>query len=824
MTPERLEAKLGFDKVREIISNKCKTDYAAARVAEEQFSTSRNTIMGRLQLTEEMRLILLFEESFPTTGYIDGLPFLAPLQKEGSSIDVLGLAKLKTLLDTTRRVTNFFSGIKDGIYPRLKSLSAPISNFPEILRRIETILDRYGDIKDSASDLLFDIRRRLKEKEGTISRRATAILKQAQEAGIVDSDATVTIRDGKYLIPVATASKRKLSGFVYDESATGKTTFVEPAEILEIENEISELHFAQTREIARILREFTSFLRPYLPEVMASAAFLGEIDFLMAKAQTALDFIAGMPVISDDGGVGLRKARHPILERALKGEGKAIVPLTITLTPAKRILLISGPNAGGKSVCLKTVGLLQYMFQWGMLIPTSESSELPVFSRICVSIGDDQSLENDLSTYSSFLSDMRDMLSEADEHTLVLIDEFGAGTEPAAGGAIAEAILAEIDRRGAWGVLTTHYTNLKLYASGANTHVVNGAMLYDSSKIAPMFALEIGLPGNSFAFELARKMKLPEPIVKDAETRAGDEFVGMERNLRKIARNRRQLDERLQKIKHTDKTLEGLTEQYQQELEDIKAQRKGILEEARKEAEEIVRGAGAQVEKTIRVIKESQADKEQTKAARAELQGFIGALQEKKTRQQKERDEYIDRKIAKIEKQRAKNTSPGSPEPKLKVDPLKVGEKVRIKSNGLVGEVTRVSGKSVTISVGNISSTMKADGLERISSNEFHELSRKAFAPPREKIDISISSRKLNFSPELDIRGERLSSALDIVTHYIDDAIMLGMGSVRIIHGKGSGVLHEEIQKYLRTIPGVAKVADEDVRIGGSGVTIVTLE
>ncbi len=824
MTNDRLEAKLGFDKVRAIISDRCMTDYAAERVAQEEFSTSRSTIEKRLRITEEMRLVLLFEENFPTTGYIDGLPFLTPLQNEGSSIDTLGLGKFKTMLDTVRRISSFFSSVKDGIYPNLKSLCAPISVFPEITRRIETILDRYGDIKDSASPELFDIRKRLREKEGAISRRATAILKQAQEAGLVSPEAAVTIRDGKYLIPVATASKRKLQGFVYDESATGKTTFVEPAEILEIENEISELHFAQAREIARILREFTDFLRPYLPEVMASAAFIGEMDFLMAKAQTALDFIAGLPIVSEDGGVGLRKARHPLLEKALRKENKSIVPLTITLTPAKRILLISGPNAGGKSVCLKTVGLLQYMFQWGMLIPTSESSELPVFDRIAVSIGDDQSLENDLSTYSSFLSDMREMLSQADEKTLVLIDEFGSGTEPAAGGAIAEAILAEIDRRGVWGVITTHYTNLKLYASGAGTHVVNGAMLYDSSKIAPMFALEIGLPGNSFAFELARKMRLPEAIVKDAETRAGEEFVGIEKNLRKIARNRRQLDERLQKIKHTDKALEGLTERYQQELEDIKAQRKDILEQARQEAEEIVRGAGAQVEKTIRVIKESQADKEQTKAARAELQGFIGALQERKTREQKERDEYIDRKLGKLEKRKKTQTPAGTPEPKAKQEMLKVGEKVRVKSNGLVGEVTRVSGKNVTIAVGNISSTMKADGLERISSNEFRELSRKVFAPVTQKVDISISSRKLNFSPEIDIRGQRLQEALDTVTHYIDDAIMLGMGEVRIIHGKGTGVLHQEIQKYLRTIRGISSVTDEDVRIGGSGVTIVRFE
>ncbi|MBO4671702.1 MAG: Smr/MutS family protein [Bacteroidales bacterium] len=823
MTNERLEAKLGFDKIREIIAGKCKTDYASARVATEKFSTSKGTIRKRLLLTDEMRLVLMFEDNFPTTGYIDGLPFLEPLRKEGSSIDALGLAKLKTMLDTVRRVTGFFGSVKDGVYPNLKALSAPVLIFPEILRRIEGILDRYGDIKDSASDELFTIRRQLRDKEGAISRRASAILRQAQEAGIADAEASVAMRDGKYLIPVSTGSKRKISGFVYDESATGKTTYIEPSEIVELENEIIELRFSETREIARILREFTVFLRPYLAEVCESARFLGELDFIMAKAQTALDFIAGMPVISSDGNLSLRKARHPLLERALKREGKAIVPLTISLNPGKRILLISGPNAGGKSVCLKTAGLLQYMFQWGMLIPTSETSELPVFERIAVSIGDDQSLENDLSTYSSFLSDMREMLSEADEHTLVLIDEFGAGTEPAAGGAIAEAILAEIDRRGVWGVITTHYTNLKLYASGADTRVINGAMLYDSAKIAPMFALEIGLPGNSFAFELARKMRLPEAIVKDAEARAGEEFVGIERNLRKIARNRRQLDERLQKIKHTDKALEGLTEQYQQELEDIRRQRKDILDEARKEAEQIVRGAGAQVEKTIRVIKESQAEKEQTKAARAELQGFIGALQDHKTKQQKARDEYIDRKISKLEKRRKKEEA-STAEPKVRTEPLKVGEKVRVKSNGLVGEVTRVSGKNVTISVGNISSTMKADTLERISSTEFREISRKVFKPARQHVDASITKRKLNFSPEIDIRGARLADALDIVTHFIDDAIMLSVGEVRIIHGKGTGVLHEEIQKYVRTIPGVARVSDEDIRIGGSGVTIVTLE
>ncbi len=815
-----LEAKLGFDKIRRIISDRCLTDYAADRVEKEEFSTDRGVIGTRLALTDEMRLIMMFEDSFPTTGYIDAAPFLEPLLKAGSSIDTLSLGKLKTATDTVRKILHFFGGIKDGVYPRLKRMAGQVNSFPEIQRRIESILDKYGDIKDSASDRLLEIRGAMRSREASLSKRAGAVLRKAQEDGIADSDASVSIRDGKFLIPVNTSAKRKLPGFVYDESATGKTTFIEPAEIVELENEIIALRFEEEREIRKILFEFTEFLRPYIPELLSGAKFLGEIDFLMAKAQTALDFIAGVPVISDDGGMELRKARHPLLEKALRAEGRAMVPLTITLTPRKRILLISGPNAGGKSVCLKTTGLLQYMFQWGMLIPTSETSEMMIFDRVFVSIGDDQNIESDLSTYSSFLSQMRDMLSCADEKTLVLIDEFGSGTEPAAGGAIAEAILSEMDRRGVYGVITTHYTNLKLYASGADTSVINGAMLYDAAKIEPLFKLETGLPGNSFAFELARKMRLPESIVKDAERRAGEEFVGIERNLRKIARNRRALDEKLQKVKNSDKALTGLTEKYQKELEDIKSLRESIIASAMQEAEQIVKGAGKQVEKTIRDIKAAQAEKTQTKEAREELQGFLGALEKRKEKEGRDKENYIDRKLASLQKRGAKKAA--AAEKEQKSSPLKVGEKVRIKDNGLVGEVSKISNKAVTVIVGNISSTMSPDRVERISSNEFREASRKEFKPVEQKVDRSLTDRRLNFSPELDIRGERLSDALNIVTRYIDDAVMLNMGSVRIIHGKGSGVLREEIQKYLRSIPGLS-VSDEDIRNGGTGVTIVKL-
>ena len=845
MTEERIEAILGFDRVRKIISDRCSTEYATARTAEENFSTDAREIRQRLLLTDEMRMIVMFEESFPSNGYIDCVRFLEILANEGSNIDLVSLGKLKTMLETLRRITLFFSNIKDGIYPNLKKMVSSIVLFPEVQQRIDTILDKFGNVKDTASDELYDIRRKLKDKEGAISKRIGILLKKAQADGIVDQDASVVVRDGKMLIPVSTSNKRKIQGFVYDESSSGKTTFIEPAEIVEITNEISELHFAETREIARILYEFSDWLRPYVPDLLDGAKCIGEMDFLIAKAQTALDFVAGMPIISDTEEMDLRKARHPLLERSLKRDGKEIVPLTVTLTPQKHILLISGPNAGGKSVCLKTVGLLQYMFQWGMLIPTSETSEMMVFDRIMADIGDGQSIDNDLSTYSSFLESMKDMLKEADSHTLVLIDEFGSGTEPAAGGAIAEAILNEFDKRGVYGVITTHYTNLKLYASGADTGVINGAMQFDAKNIAPLFKLEMGLPGNSFAFELAKKMGLPEEIIKDAENRAGEEFVGIERNLRKIARNRRVLDEKIQKIRNTDKTLESITDKYQKELEDIRKKRQEIIDEAKREAEDIVKGANRQVEHTIRTIKEKQAEKSQTRKARADLQDFVNALAAKKEQDQQDRDSYLEDKLRKVnerqQRQLARKNRRATTEDQKRMNeeaeksrmissfrsgPLQVGEKVRIKANGMVGEVAIVSDKAVTVIIGNIKSKMPLDKVERITSNEYKSAVKAAPKPVTQttSMDSSISERKLNFKMELDVRGQRVNEALDNVMHYIDDAIMLNVSSVRIIHGKGTGALREEIQKFLRATPGVVSAKDESVQLGGSGVTVVTFD
>ena len=825
-----LERKIGFDKVRERISAKCATQYALKKVAAEQISHDGDEIMFRLRLTDEMRLICLFEDSFPAGGYLDTKAFLMPLQAENTMIDLPSLRSLRISLDTLRRILAFFRECKDDLYPTLRQISSSVSYEPEISRRIEGILDRAGEVRDTASQALGEIRRTLKSKEGQVSRRINAILGSAKSEGLVDGDVEVVVRDGRVLIPVPAGSKKKLPGIVFDESATGKTAFIEPFEIIEIENQIRELQFEEQREIARILFEFTEFLRPYLGGLIAASEYIGEIDFIRSKALVALDMIAGMPILSDNGELNLRRARHPLLEASLRREKKEIVPLTLSLSKEKHILLISGPNAGGKSVCLKTVGLLQYMFQWGMLIPTSEVSEMMIFDSIFIDIGDDQSLENDLSTYSSHLKNMREILTNATSSSLVLIDEFGSGTEPAAGGAIAEAVLARLDAMGAYGVITTHYTNLKLYAD-KSSGVMNGAMLFDGAAIKPLFQLQQGMPGNSFAFELARKMGLPSDVVKDAEERAGSEFVNIERNLRQIARSRRVLDEKLARIKSTDKTLESLTDKYQKELGEVKALKKEILDEARREAREILSEANKQVERTIREIRESQAAKDKTRTARENLSKFKESLEQEHP---SGNDEAIERKmqqiVARKERERARKEKRGEApvqrkeKPVVDNSPLKVGDKVRLKDNDMVGEVTQIAAKYISVSVGSIISKLAPGKVERISNQQYKEKSRNTFRPVIHYDSESISRRKLEFRPTIDIRGERLSDALEIVMHFIDDATMVGVGQVKILHGKGNGVLREEIRKYLRTVPAVKSFRDEAVQQGGAGITVVEMD
>ena len=760
----KIEQKLGFEKIKEQLIVRCSTNYAKERVRTEKVSHNARTIGKRLALADEMRLICMFESSFPQNGYIDSIEFLKPLEIEFSSITLENMNKLYTFVENLKGVLNFFKGSKEGSYTNLKEMAAPITFFPEISRRSEGIVDRFGEVRDNASMELFNIRKSLREKEGSISRKIQAILRKAQEEGLADEEASVSVRDGRLLIPVSATNKRKLPGFVYDESATGKTVFIEPMEVVELNNQVRELMFAQQREILRILREFTDFLRPYLPELLDGARFIGEIDFIRAKALVALQMEAGKPIISEDGTLKIVKGRHPVLEAALKKEKKQIVPLTLTLTPDKHILVISGPNAGGKSVCLKTVGMLQYMFQWGLLVPASEVSEFRIFDDIFIDIGDEQSIENDLSTYSSHLTNMKEVLHKATDNSLVLIDEFGTGTEPTAGGAIALAILENIELKGVFGVITTHYTNLKFYAEKVNG-AINGAMLFDVANIQPLYKLEVGLPGNSFAFELARKIGLPDHIIRVAEENAGTGYVDMEKQLRKISRNRKALDEKLARIKNTDKTLENITEKYEKELTDIQAVKKQLLAEAKREAQMIIEQANKKVEATIKEIKEAQAEKERTKAARKELEEFNLSLEQENRSEsdlkiEAKMNKLLERKKRKeerLQKQGQKGSAPQLQQTAAAIQPvkreLKAGDKVKIKGGDLIGEVMQVGGSWVNVAVGSIISKVQKSNVEHISNNEFNN-AVKNLPKQMSSHSESISQRKLDFKPNIDIRGE----------------------------------------------------------------------
>ena len=862
MTNEvKIEAKLGFDKLRGSVAARCSTGYGRERAEGEVVSVEPAEIERRLGLADEMRVILMFETAFPNSGFGDCIPFLVPLRSPYSHIDLPSLIVLRGSLDALRRILAFFSGCKEGQYPLLREMASAVLSFPEVLRRIDEILDKYGEVRDNASEELYAIRRAIKDKEGAVSRRIQAILRKAQEEGVADADASVSVREGKVLIPVSSSNKRKLPGIVYDESASGRTSFIEPMEVVELNNQLRELHFEEQREILRILTVFTDFLRPYIDDVIESQKFMGELDFIMAKASVASRFKGGKPVLSDRGELILRQARHPLLEEALTKEGKKIVPLDIVLTPAKRILLISGPNAGGKSVCLKTVGLLQYMFQWGLPVPASESSELTVFHDMFVDIGDDQSLENDLSTYSSHLLNMKEAVTLADDRSLVLIDEFGSGTEPAAGGAIAEEILSEFEKKGCYGVITTHYTNLKFYASNSS-RIVNGAMLFDVQKIQPLFRLETGLPGNSFAFELARKIGLPESIVHGAEERAGKDYVAVERNLRKIARNKRELEERLVRVKAADRTLDSMTEKYEKELSEIKALRKSVLEEAKAQAAEIVAQANRQIERTIREIRESQAEKERTQLVRSELRDFAASVADDSAARS-EMEARIERKMARIverkrrqEERRARraaldagnaqrgesgdasrpgaaasggaglqgvpSVSSGIPHQALP-EIVRPGVYVRLES-GMAGEVVQVSGRKATVAVGEILTRVDVAKLTLLSANQYRSSVKSPVSVKSGvRLSSSISERKLNFKPSIDVRGMHLEEAIPAVTDFIDDALMVGVSEVSILHGKGAGVLKEEIRKFLKITPGVVSFADEHVERGGAGITVVKL-
>ena len=681
-------------------------------------------------------------------------------------------------------------------------------------------------MKDGASQDLLYIRRSIREHEGQVSKRLQQVLSNAKRAGIVDADAMISIREGRAVIPVSAANKRKLNGFVHDESATGRTFYIEPVEVVELNNQLKELEYAERREIVRLLTEFTEELRPDAEPIAQAGEYLAEMDAIRAKARWAIENKAGKPIVSTDDRLVLRGAFHPLLAQTLRREQKELVPLDMQLDKSKHILVISGPNAGGKSVCLKTTGIVQYMFQCGFPVTATETSELPIFESICIDIGDEQSMDNDLSTYSSHLHNMKNMLQAASNKTLVLIDEFGSGTEPVIGGAIAESILERLLERGCYGVITTHYSNIKYYATGTEG-IANGAMMFDVQNIRPLFKLEQGKPGSSFAIEIARKIGLPEDIIRRASDKAGSDHINLERQLREIARDRRYWSQKRDRIRQTDRKVEELETSYTEQLSRIKEERKEILQKAKAEAQQLISDANRQIENTIRTIKEAQAEKELTRLARRELDEFKSTVEQTDAPQfaseqvEREMERLMRRKAHREEGKKRGGEKPANDAPQNKpmTKPIEIGSKVRIEGQQVPGVVQSIKGRKAQVAFGQILTMVDKDKLVVVSNAEY----KKSVAPvmPRTVLSVDISSRKLNFKDSVDVRGMRAVEALEVVQDLVDDALMVGVGGVSILHGKGTGALKEEIRRYLRSIPEVESAKDEHADRGGAGITVV---
>lgn len=822
--PANFEQKVGFDRLREQVAALCSMRAAREKLSGEGFCTSAQEIVRRLSLTDEMRLVVEMEHEFPGGEFPDIDRIVAKARVEGTFLDVEEVVTLRRALAVAGAIVEFILGRAQEQYPSLRMLSKNVTTFPGIVQAIDAIVDRFGQVKDHASPGLAEVRRAIREREGQAAKRLQAVLAAAKGAGIVDADAQISIRDGRAVIPVAAGNKRKINGFIHDGSATGKTFYVEPVEVVEINNELRELEYAERREIVRILTVFTESVRAQADAVDAAGDYLAQIDMLRAKARWASANGCVKPILSTDDRLVLKNARHPLLQQTLQSQGRQIVPLDMQLDRRKRILVISGPNAGGKSVCLKTTGIIQYMFQCGFLVPVSEISELSVFRSVYIDIGDEQSIDNDLSTYSSHLLNMKNMLAGASDRTLVLIDEFGSGTEPIIGGAIAEAILERLRAKGCYGVITTHYANIKYYASNTEG-IANGAMMFDVQHIRPLFRLETGKPGSSFAVEIARKIGLPEEIIRTAAEKAGSDHINLEKQLREIARDKHYWEQKRDRIRLTDRKVEELEQTYSEQLAKIKAERQEILKKAKLQAEQLIADANRQIENTIRTIREAQAEKELTRLARKELEDFREVVdrtdlagKDAEVVREMERIERRRQRRAerKAEKKNLTETAPISP----KAREIETGSKVRMAGQEMVGEVQSVKGRKAQVAFGQILTMVDKSLLTVVSNNEYREATRPQTA--RTIVSVDISSRKLNFRDHIDVRGMRAGEALEAVQNFIDDALMVGVGTVTILHGKGTGALKEEIRRYLLSVPEIERAVDEHADRGGAGITVVT--
>lgn len=856
--PQNFEQKIGFDDIRHLLARLCLSTLGTERVDGMSFQTDAGIIRELQGQTREFMNILEAEEDFPDENFYDVRPALKRIRVEGMYLEEAEMFDLKRSLDTIQAIVTFLhrdeeddepTGTDDsepdsrpesgGRYPALKRLSGEVDVFPQLSHRIDAILDKYGKIKDTASPELQRIRRELIATESSISRSLNAILRNAQQSGVVEKDVAPTFRDGRLVIPVAPALKRKIKGIVHDESATGKTVFIEPAEVVEANNRVRELEGEERREIIRILQEFAAQVRPHIPRILHSYEFLADIDFIRAKAHFGRRLNAITPQPADRPLIDWTQAAHPLLQIALEKQQKKVVPLDIELHKEQRILIISGPNAGGKSVCLKTVGLLQYMMQCGLPVPMGGNSRTGIFTSLFIDIGDEQSIEDDLSTYSSHLLNMKNMMKHCNGHSLLLIDEFGGGTEPQIGGAIAEAVLTRFNRNGTFAVITTHYQNLKHFAED-HEGVVNGAMLYDRRQMQALFQLEIGNPGSSFAVEIARKIGIPEDVIADAAELVGHEYINADKYLQDIVRDKRYWENKRKNIHLREKQMEQTIARYETEIEELHRSRKEIITRAKEQAEQLLSDSNARIENTIRTIREAQAEREKTRNARQELAAFRSSLDGAEDAQA--REDAIARKMKQLEERRKRKAErkdrknaeeadrsrqaearaqEAARQEALRNTPPAVGDTVRIKGQTSVGTLEEISGKNAIVTFGMMRTNVKLARLERAEAPKTTEPQGVTYVS-RQTQD-AVYEKKLQFRQDIDVRGMRGDEALNAVTYFIDDAILLGVSRVRILHGTGSGILRTLLRQYLATVPGVKNFHDEHVQFGGAGITVVDL-
>lgn len=825
--PDNFEQKIDFVRIREAVKNNCLGEVGRWLVSQMRFMTKFADVRNRLTEVSEFMQIIQNQIEIPTDFFFDLRPLFDKMRIEGSFAEAEEIFNLYRSLSTAKAIVRLLTKDENAErYPMLSKIASNILIHKFVTDSIEHIMNKQGAIRDTASPELAQIRREQAEKQAAASRLIRHIIADAQQEGWVDPDATLAIRDGRLVIPISASQKRRIQGIVHDESATGKTSYIEPAPVVELNNAISELEAAERREIVRILKTLTNNLRPYTDDLDDAMMFLGIIDFIRAKARYALQIAASVPQLTNEPIIDWRNARHPILLSVFKEENRTLVPLNIALNTDSRILVISGPNAGGKSVCLKTVGLVQYMLQCGLPVPMETSSQMGIFGNLFIDIGDEQSIDNDLSTYSSHLQNMKHFVRNADVRTLILIDEFGTGTEPMLGGAIAEAILTKLNSQKVFGVITTHYTNLKHFAA-SHDGIVNGAMLYDTNRMEPMFVMEMGKPGSSFAFEIAYKIGLPQDVIDDARSKVGEEHLNFDKHLREIARDKYYWERKRENIRKIERRLEEMMETEKRELDEAKQFHKESIQKSKEEAKRIISDSNKLIENTIRQIKESQADKQKTKEIRQKVEDF----KQKSEQVTNAEEERILQKIKKLrERENRVKSAKTKQNTQLKAADVveererdfTIGMPVRIDGQTTIGELMELNEKTAVVAFDSMYVTVDASRLQHINDDEKRKIRRSVRQGGLQQ-SYEMNERRLKFKPGLDVRGMRADEAVSRVAAFIDEAVMVGAFEVKILHGKGNGILRHVVREYLQTVDIVSNIHDEHVDFGGAGITVVEL-